>query len=377
MESIRDKIDRIKARKMKVCIFGAGKMGTGFWYDMLKNLQIEPRYFCDNDPDKWGKEVKDGIRCISPGELTEKENCACFILIGIFKINTIKKQLYDMGIETVVTFSDLYMLDEVHRIFYSQPYLYDEGLYRKRLEILEQGDERKIEIWNPNNKKIAVYTCITGNYEEVLEPKVISDECDYFVISDEKPKGTKIYQWIATKDVVPDWVEDHVRRNRYCKINGGKIFKNYRYSIYIDGSDRIIGDIGQYADRTGKCGIALRPHLLYPDLDVYTEAIQCVSCHLDEEDLIRWQIESYRKENMPANFGMFECGFIVRDHRNKLCQEIMERWWKEVFTRSSRDQLSFTYCLWKSGMCACDVGIIGKGRLDGGVQGVTTVHYHH
>ncbi len=77
MESIRDKIDRIKARKMKVCIFGAGKMGTGFWYDMLKNLQIEPRYFCDNDPDKWGKEVKDGIRCISPGELTEIGRASC------------------------------------------------------------------------------------------------------------------------------------------------------------------------------------------------------------------------------------------------------------------------------------------------------------
>ena len=111
-----------------------------------------------------------------------------------------------MGMETVVVFSDLYMLDEVKQIFYSRPFVYDEREYWKKLEILEQGNEKEIEVLNPENKKIAVYTCITGNYEEILEPEVVSDQCDYFVISDEKPKNTKIYRWIATKDVVPDWV---------------------------------------------------------------------------------------------------------------------------------------------------------------------------
>lgn len=377
MENIREKIDRIKARKMEICIFGAGKMGTGFWYDMLGELQIKPGYFCDNDPGKWGREIRDGILCISPGELAEKKDCACFVLIGVFKINIIKKQLFDMGMETVVVFSDLYMLDEVKQIFYSRPFAYDDRIYREKLEILEQGDEKEIEVLNPENKKIAVYTCITGNYEEILEPEVVSDQCNYFVISDEKPKKTKVYRWIATKDVVPDWVEDHVRRNRYCKINGEKIFKNYRYSFYIDGSDKIVGDIAHYVTQTGRSGIALRPHLLYPDLDVYTEAIQCISCHLDDENLIRWQIEAYRKENMPEKFGMFECNVIIREHGNKFCQEIMKKWWKEVFTRSCRDQLSFTYCLWKSGMCADDVGTIGKGRLDGGTKGIITINHHH
>lgn len=377
MKDIREKIDQIKKQKRKVCIFGAGKMGTGFWYSMLQELQIGVDYFCDNDSKKWGEEIKDGIKCISPEELAKKKECACFVLAGIFKMNIIREQLYDMGMEMVIVFSDLYMLAEVTDIFYNTSFTYDESIYRKRLEILEKGKEKGKRIENPRNKKIAVYTCVTGNYDEAIEPEYVSENCDYYFISDEKPKELEIYKWIAASDVVPDWVTDNVRRNRYCKINGCMLFEDYPYSIYIDGSLKIIKNIDDYIGKIGMSGIAMHPHLLYPNMGVYQEGIQCVACQLDDENLIRWQMENYRKENMPENFGMFECGVIVRDHGNKICQEIMQRWWKEVFTRSYRDQLSFTYCLWKSGMRADAVGTIGKGRLSGVEEEIITIYHHH
>ncbi len=377
MKDIREIMNQIKTQKRTVCIFGAGKMGTGFWYDMLHKLRIKVDYFCDNDPEKWGKEIKDGIKCISPEELIKKEECVCFVLVGIFKMNIVKEQLYDLGVNRVITFSDLYMLDEVTDIFYNEPFLYDECKYRERLEIFEKGEDKEVKIVNKKNKKIAVYTCITGDYDAVVEPVTVSENCDYYLISDKKPEKLGVYQWIETSEIVPEWVTDHIRRNRYCKINGAKLFKDYKYSIYLDGGLRIIRDVDHYIDKIGNSGIALRPHLLYPKMGVYQEGIQCVSCQLDDEALIRWQIEAYRKENMPPNYGMFECGVIVRDHANKKCQEIMQRWWKEVFTRSYRDQLSFTYCLWKSGMRAADVGVIGKGRLSKVEEEIITVHHHH
>lgn len=58
----------------KICLFGAGNIGKAVyrWLDK-NNIPIDS--FCDNDKEKWGKEIIGGVRCIGFEELrSNKDN---------------------------------------------------------------------------------------------------------------------------------------------------------------------------------------------------------------------------------------------------------------------------------------------------------------
>ena len=76
--------------------------GCGYYFKQ-KLSQIEQickiRYVCDNNPERWGKEILPGIRCISPDELKQKEDV--FVVIGLENALIgfdIARQLQGMGI---------------------------------------------------------------------------------------------------------------------------------------------------------------------------------------------------------------------------------------------------------------------------------------
>ena len=61
--------------------------------------QCKIRYVCDNDEEKWNKEVLPGIVCISPNELKEKKNIFIVIVLEDAKIGfNVAHQLRMIGI---------------------------------------------------------------------------------------------------------------------------------------------------------------------------------------------------------------------------------------------------------------------------------------
>ncbi len=355
-EKILRDIEHIKNKDSEVYLFGTGKIGTGIGYEIIKLFGIQVTYFCDNDAKKWGKIIKDGICCIPPHKLQEKKQNACFILVGRDLLEGIEKQVRQMGIETVITYEELKRVDFPLDDFYAGPFRYDESDCIKRQGMLSENRDMSFRVKNFGNRKIAVYTCIVGGYDKVYEPKAVSDLCDYYLISDQKPEKPSVWQWIDIAEAVPEWVTDPVRKNRYCKINGDRIFSEYPYSIYLDGRFKITGDISRYVSQTGKSGMAMFRHMDHQC--IYKEGFFCVIFGKDDEDRIRWQLSRYKREKMPVNYGQFACGILIRENHNPLCRLVMEDWWREVFAKSYRDQLSFMYCLWKNGLNASDVGCL-------------------
>ncbi len=67
------------------------------------------------------------------------------------------------------------------------------------------------------------------------------------------------------------------------------------------------------------------------------------------------QISRYKQENYPANNGLISGGILLRNHHSSKIKETMEHWWNEVKNGSRRDQLSFNYVAWKTGL---DYGIL-------------------
>ena len=150
--------------------------------------------------------------------------------------------------------------------------------------------------------------------------------------------------------------------NRYYKTHPFNLFKNdYDYAIYIDGNVTVVSEITCLYNvaHESKIGIAMHKH--HQRDCAYDEGELCKVYKKGKPEDIDKQLNRYRSDGFPQKFGLHEATIIVVDLHNTIAKNLLELWWKEVLsTESKRDQLSFTYILWKNGYCSCDVGCLGN-----------------
>jgi hypothetical protein len=141
--------------------------------------------------------------------------------------------------------------------------------------------------------------------------------------------------------------------NRYFKFFPHKFFFDYDWSVYIDGNLRILNDLSLIVDEMSRDEelIGCPKH---PDRSTVMEEIPvCRSLgKFSSADLqiIDTQIEKYLADGMPENQPLTENNFIVRKHSDPRVQELMDSWWKNLEAYTKRDQISFPYVVWKSGL---------------------------
>lgn len=320
----REYIELAKSGEYEVCIWGAGFFGTQKGLELLNKRGIHADYYCDNNSELWGREIIDGIRCISPEELQiRREKVVCFLFLRCTAVESVLEQMRHMQIKRIVLFDDLFV-DEKEEYF---PFM--------------------------KRNHIAFYTCVVGDYDDLQEPLSVLPECDYYLISDKKPQKDTIYQYLDINQYLPEDIIDNTKKNRYCKINAHKIFPQYRYSIYFDGQIQIDSSIAKYLRELPKIRIMTSFRNYWSGL--YMEAMRVILNNRDSEDVVRQQIEHYWLEGMPEDFGSVYCNIILREHNNPICRKLMEDWWGQVKQFSKRDMISFPYVIWKNGYEISDV----------------------
>lgn len=208
-------------------------------------------------------------------------------------------------------------------------------------------------------EKIAVYTCIFGKYDEIIEPDVFPDNIDYYIITDlELPQNS---HW---KKIEPECLENmktytDVEKNRYFKMNPYEVFKEYHYSIYVDGNIKIVSDLSEYIKKLGNEGVALHKHRMRNC--TYKEIEKCIEVKKGKEEALQQYKKRLLEKGMPEEYGLLEAGVIVRDNYNPLGQKVMQEWWDEFFKQSAkRDQISLPYILWKNQIKVEDVATLGE-----------------
>lgn len=206
-------------------------------------------------------------------------------------------------------------------------------------------------------KKIAVYTCITGDYDEVREPLVIEENCDYFIISDNPGMSKEPYHWIDVDSKVPDKGLSNKDKNRYCKLHPHLLFPEFDYSIYLDGSIQIKRPVGHNVTRVGKTGLALHKHRSGDC--VYTEGIFLTWLGVVKKVEMIKEVSRFIEEGLPRHFGLRECSMIVTDLNNPRVPEIYGMWYEEYMKGSKRDQQALISALWKMGLGVDDIGNLG------------------
>lgn len=326
-------LSKAYSSEYSVCIWGAGEFGTGHGKRILDEYHVLVDYYCDNKLSLVGTEIVSGIYCREADELIKNaERTICFLFVGYPYLGTVYQQLIKAGVRNIVTYNDLLALPEVMKKYL--PYL--------------------------DRKDIAVYTCITGDYDDVREPRYISDRCDYFLISDKEMGKESVYKWLDVNEFLPPNIENPIYQNRYCKMNAHKIFPEYRYSVYIDGNITITGDITENVDKLKRARIGVACNV-YAD-NIYQHGLRYIQRGMALPEKLMNQLEHYWLQGLPEDSGLFFCNVLVREHNNPICIKLMEDWWNEFCAYSRRDQISFPYVLWKNGFAKDDVLLLCDSR---------------
>ena len=202
------------------------------------------------------------------------------------------------------------------------------------------------KLWSKDKNKKVVYTCITGGYDSIIEPSYITEGFDYVCFTDNPNMDSDVW------DIKPLPKEteglSQVKKQRYVKLNPHKLFGEYDISIWVDGNVTIKSDLNKFVNETLKddCSIYVPQH---PARNcIYKEASAVISMRKDKKEIVNPQIERYKEEKFPENYGLLQSNILLRKHNNENCIKLMEAWFAELKDNSHRDQLSFNYVLWKN-----------------------------
>lgn len=193
--------------------------------------------------------------------------------------------------------------------------------------------------------KVVVYTCITGGYDSLKQPKVVSANVDYICFTDRFSGMLGAWKFIPIPDELK-WLSN-VKKQRVVKICPHRYLNQYDISVWVDGNIEITGDINKFIDQYDleKIPFYTRVH---PVRDcIYDEAQTCKSLGKDSVKKIDEQVKRYESEGYPKHIGMVETCIILRKHNDPKCIEICNAWATELLLNSHRDQLSFNYVCWK------------------------------
>ncbi|CAG9903000.1 glycosyltransferase domain-containing protein [Bacteroides ovatus] len=196
------------------------------------------------------------------------------------------------------------------------------------------------------NRKV-VYTALTGGYDGLLQPSCIDPSYDYICFSndfDQKNIGI----WKIEK--IPFETMDIQRLSRFPKLQPNRFLKEYDFSIYIDANiDIATNYVYERAEQLYEKGIKLAgiKHQLRKCL--YRESLEVILRGVEKNrKKVILQMKEYIKIGFPFNFGMYEANVIYRMHNDTQVIEQCNIWWHWQQNYSRRDQLSYSFSLWKA-----------------------------
>ncbi len=97
------------AEKGKICIFGAGLYGTTWVYGILRAMEAQVDFYCDNKKQP-GVEIKEGVKTISPQELYSlHDNVTVFVAVSYRYQDSIREQLKENGIVKFMEMDQIFL----------------------------------------------------------------------------------------------------------------------------------------------------------------------------------------------------------------------------------------------------------------------------
>lgn len=198
------------------------------------------------------------------------------------------------------------------------------------------------------NKKIAVYTCMAGDYDYVRKPKYVSSNCDYFIITDLDNHYNIFNKIEISKQIKKKYSNNPMLITRYYKTHPFELFENYDYAIYVDSNVEIMSDISKMINNINNdYGLGL--HASNQRDCIYNEIKVHRILKKGNYKKMKDQAKRYKKRKFPKHYGVLDCNVVACELKNLNAIKILRDWWREYLrSESLRDQLSLPYVLWKN-----------------------------
>lgn len=212
--------------------------------------------------------------------------------------------------------------------------------------------------------KIAVYTCILGNYDSLNEPLFKSDYCDFYAFTDFKIGSNSEWKRVDVElyRAEAGGVLDNSYMNRWIKMHPHLLFPNYDYSLYVDGNVVVVSDVIPLLIKLIQENNFISIHQHWSRAFLETEARAIKAKKNIDINLLDKQIREYQANGYHDEIPLLEATIILRKHTDIRCINVMANWWEEFNRFIPRDQISLPYVLWKNGIKKENITFMGNNK---------------
>jgi len=190
--------------------------------------------------------------------------------------------------------------------------------------------------------KFVVYTALFGNYDDLVDPQEKYEGCDFICFTDQQYLKSNIWKI----EIVENIDLPLNMMNRRYKILPHLFLSEYESSLYVDSNILFKRNPIYIKEK-----YLIHTNFVLPKHQdrncVYEEALACIYLNKEKIKKIKLQVNQYKNDLMPKEFGLSENNILARNHNDKEIIYLMEQWWLELNKFTQRDQLSLPYVLYK------------------------------
>ena len=196
-------------------------------------------------------------------------------------------------------------------------------------------------------KKLCVYTCITGDYDNLKELEIIEDGIDYYCFTNNKKIKSNTWKVVY----IEDKKLSNVLLARKTKLLGHPMI-NSKYDVlfWIDGDLRIRKPIksfmDEYCDLDKYDFISFKHHARD---NIFQEIKACLYFGRETREKALKLKEFYKKEKYKYDNVLIESTIMIKKNID-IVNETMKMWFDMLLNYSHRDQLSFNYVISKTNL---------------------------
>lgn len=202
----------------------------------------------------------------------------------------------------------------------------------------------------------AIYTIITGNYDTIKQPLVLTPGADYFLFTNNshiREAGVwKVVEIPLLNIEGRTEKENNILLSRRVKILAHEYLpQGYDVSVYVDADMLLKESLSELLGTMADSSLMAACRHSY-----------CASVRLEINDLInKGMVDAHQVEQQwqryvdwgfEDNFGISENGLLIRRHYEARVIQLMELWWEEYQQGCLRDQVSLMPCIHRTGFMA-------------------------
>jgi hypothetical protein len=185
-----------------------------------------------------------------------------------------------------------------------------------------------------------VYTAIFGNYDDLKQPRVITQNWKYICYTDQDFDLPEDNVWEIRKVSLIN--NDPIKTARWYKINFHKAVET-EFSLWIDATFLINVNLTTWWKKFRAPFTTIK----HPFDDcIFTDIESCLRGGKGKKSELERQRDFYLAIGMQKKCGLIASGILFRQLEPKTI-EMCKTWWYQVKHWSSRDQVGFGYAQWK------------------------------